>query len=164
MKTIIFLFFYLLMTSCHSQNDIKIKYNFDRYDLLIGYCEYNSLIELYKDKILIFRNCGGDGDYEFIDTLKINDDDYPDFLFILRSDDYFTVYSLLSEENNKYSQVRYKDFSYGDIYCNVGSNHVKYIYLQDVDRKGKKEVLINVIVDKKSGKIIKTSCSDTLKL
>jgi hypothetical protein len=152
------------MTSCHSQNDIKIKYNFDRYDLLIGYCEYNSLIELYKDKILIFRNCGGDGDYEFIDTLKINDDDYPDFLFILRSDDYFTVYSLLSEENNKYSQVRYKDFSYGDIYCNVGSNHVKYIYLQDVDRKGKKEVLINVIVDKKSGKIIKTSCSDTLKL
>lgn len=164
MKTIFIILFPLLITSCYSQNEIKFKYNFDRYDLHLGYCDCNSLIELYMDKILIFRSCGGDGQYELIDTLKINDDDDPDFLFILQSDDYFTVYSLISEENKKYSLVRYKDFSYGDIYCNVGSNHIKYIYLQDVNKDGKKEVLINVLVDKKSGEIIKTSCSDTLKL
>jgi len=83
MKTIFIILSPLLITSCYWQNEIKFKYNFDRYDLHLGYCDCNSLIELYMDEISIFRNCGGDGQYELIDTLKINDADDPDFFFYL---------------------------------------------------------------------------------
>jgi hypothetical protein len=164
MKVIFMLILSLLMASCYSQDNIESKYDFSPYELRIGYCNYLPLIELYKGKSQIFRNCGGDGEYEFVDTLNINGDNYPDFLLMLLSDDYFTVYSLISEGESKYIQVRYKDFNYGDIYCNVDSKQIKYIYLQDIDNDGRKEVLINVIVDEQSGKLKKTNCSDILKL
>lgn len=67
------------------------------YKLYGGYCNFQPLIELYKGESQVFRNCGGDGEYEFIDTLKINDDNYPDFMLMLHSDDYFTVYALISK-------------------------------------------------------------------
>jgi hypothetical protein len=164
MKAIFMLLFSLLMVSCHSQDEIKSKYVFSSYKLNVGYSNYQPLIELYKDNLQVFRNCGGDGKYEFVDTLKINDDNYPDFLLMLHSDDYFTVYALISEGKSKYTQVRYKDFSYGDIYCNIDSKQLKYIYLQDVDNDGRKEVLINVIEEEQTGRLKNTNCSDTLKL
>lgn len=164
MKVILMLILSLLMVSCYSQDNIKSKYDFSPYELHTGYCNYQPLIELYKGKSQIFRNCGGDGEYKFVDTLNINDDNYPDFLLMMLSDDYFTVYSLISEGESKYSLIRYKDFSYGDIYCNIDSKQIKYIHLLDVDNDGRKDVLINVIVDKQSGKLKNTNCTDTLKL
>lgn len=63
-----------------------------------------------------------------------------------------------------YNQIQYKDFSYGDVSCNLDSNQLEYMNLHDVDGDCRKEALINVIVDKQSETIKMTNCSETLKL
>jgi hypothetical protein len=103
-----------------------------------------------------------DGDYDTVLVARLNKDSIPDFLVFYAFEDGVTLSALLSKSNRSFRAVTLrKDIS--DYYCaeqNDTAAHLLPPIVKDINSDGKDEILL--FLCKMNGKIIATSCTDTV--
>jgi hypothetical protein len=163
MKTFILfaLFFFIAGIKCKSQDFIKV-YNFGDYRVETGFCKSNTSLKIYKQNKIVYSDCSGDGvGYFLVNTMYLNNDNVPDFIFGYKMEDYSLVGLLLSKNTSPfYGSIDIKEIfdplTYGNIKISKNET-IKPLILRDIDNDGRKDILINIIENNnnKSVKVIK---------
>lgn len=142
------------------------SYNWDTYSVKTGYCEQQSQIEVQKLGAVIFKHCGGDGLYSLVDTLYINSDNEPDFVFSYILEEYFNIGLLVSDNKGNYT-YKLLDKEYFspatfslDHAFNKNKQEVEFI-ITDADNDGLKDIVVNLHYDGKNYSQVK-NYTDTL--
>ncbi len=151
-KSILVILFFLM--SCELTQSQQLtqarKYQFGNYSVQTGYDKDNPAIQIYKGKELLYDKHSGDGMACFsIDTLSLNNDNIPDFIFGYQVEDYSVVGALVSTKSN----ANYKEFdiinafdplTYGNTALMKGDSIYTFI-LKDVNNDNRRDIITNVI-------------------
>ena len=141
-------------------------YNWDTYSVKTGFCEQQSQIAIQKSNVVIFKNCGGDGVYSRVDTLYINNDKAPDFVFSYILEDYFNIGLLISDDKGGYKhKLLNKEYFSPSTYTldfalKRDKQEVEFT-INDVDNNGYRDIVVNLHFDGQNYKAIK-NYTDTL--
>lgn len=145
----------LLCSGCTAQKSVRYRqYLFKPFIIETDTCKYGANLKLSLKNKIVYDTCFTEVFFiGKVDTLRINDDNIPDFLFTLQSEDYSTLQSLI------YSNGLFKSYSISDInsvelYSNevLQGDSVEEFVIVDLNKDNVKEVLTNVFI-RKDGKI-----------
>ena len=151
-KSILIILFFLMsceLTQSQQLTQVR-KYQFVNYSVQTGYNKDNPAIQIYKGKELLYDKHSGDGMACFsIDTLSLNNDNIPDFIFGYQMEDYSVVGALVSTKSN----ANYKEFDIINVfdpltYENTALMKGDSIYtfiLKDVNNDNRRDIVTNVI-------------------
>jgi hypothetical protein len=156
---------FLCFISANGQKQYKEMYKFGSYTVKTDQSGGSMDISIFKNgKSIYYFSGDGMGFYD-VDTLTINSDTLPDFIYNYDMEDYTSVELLVSSTKTPY----YKEIDiiyvespeiYGNITLAKGEEIKPYI-LMDINKDGRKDLLTNLIKRKDKFFPIK-NFSDTL--
>ena len=126
------------------------NYKFGNYSVQTGFDKDNPTVQIYKGEELLYDNHSGDGiAYFSIDTLSLNNDNIPDFIFGYQVEDYSVVGALVSTKSNaNYKEVDilnvFDPLTYEKTNLTKGDSIYTFI-LKDVNNDNRRDIITNVI-------------------
>lgn len=135
-------------------NEFVKTYNFGSLTVKTGFCGQQSQIEILKSGTTVFKKCGGDGLYSRVDTLHINNDREPDYVFSYILEDYFNIGLLVSDNKGGYTykildKEHYSPRAFSlDLAFDKNKQEVEFI-ITDADKDGRKDIVANLHYDGK---------------
>ena len=143
------------------------KIDFGNYTVITGSCDKGSAIEIFDGGKSIYNSCGGDGMYIDIDTMDINKDKIPDFVFVYAFEDGSTLGMLVStREKKRYKNLNLCDDLFNKFDCSTepykpDDNRLKDFIIADIDKDGNKDI-ITIAIKNIDGSVTSTDCSITI--
>jgi len=149
-KLIFICFFILNISFSAEQYEFTKIYTFGDFIVETGFCNKHISIRISeKSKVLFFEDCSLDGVYCDIDTLFLNFDKLPDFIYCYNLEDYSIIGVLISDTIYPYyRKVDLIDVFSPEIYGNINLSNdetLKEFVLFDINNDNRKDIITNVI-------------------
>lgn len=122
-------------------------YKFGLYTVETAQRVAKSSIKINKNGKGFYISCSDNGvEYTQVDTLALNNDDIPDFVYAYRSKEYTTIGLLVSTTDS----IKYKKLDVKFMFEPAKKNMATYraFILKDVNNDGYKDLVLNVLQDK----------------
>jgi hypothetical protein len=156
MKNILLSLFLLTVTlHAEAQSRFTKTYKFGDYTVHTDYRKAS--IRISRGSQTIYYDGSGDGaGYEYIDTMTLNADNVPDFVFVYPMEEYAVIGLLVSIPTKPfYKSIDLADlfdpYDYDTTIRRAKDATLKELVLVDVNKDGKRDLLTNVL--KKNGKL-----------
>lgn len=154
MKAIYLLPLLALCSFAPADSDLSKTYSFGSYTVVTGFCGEQSQISIVKSDKVIFKDCSGDGFYSLVDTLNLNTDNQPEFIYAYASEDFYTI-GILASGNNTYRKISLPKQHTSpnsfmlDMAMKKEEQEIEFI-LTDVNKDGKKDLVANLKLNGKT--------------
>lgn len=152
MKMLLLTFFILYFSEDSiCQNKYTKKYYFGLYSVETGFCNEMTGIKVYNENKLFYSNCFGDGaGYDNVDTMKLNTDSIPDFIFSYQMGEYTWIGMLVSQIDKKYTYIDVLDvfdpYTYDSVIKQKKGEQLCSYVLMDVNNDGTKDIVTNIVL------------------
>lgn len=164
------LFLFFVFFSCSFNHEFEKSFQYEKqwkygnFTVITGFDKSEPVIEIFKANARFFFKKGGDGAYGNIDTLDINRDGIPDFVFETKYEDGSTIGIIVSVRNK--SNYRIYNIADDILYkydCSTApydqsDSRIKSFIVTDIDKNGKRDI-ITMAIRNKNGGVSLTSCS-----
>lgn len=143
------------------------RWNYGKVTVVTGFDAQDPVIKILQGGVQVFRKKGGDAAYGDIDTLDINKDGMPDFVFESKYEDGSAVEMLVSvKKKNTYKIKNITSDILNKYDCstapyNQSDARLKSFVLMDVDKNGKRDI-VTMAIRNKQGAIESTGCSKSI--
>lgn len=133
------------------QDSSNRTYDFGRFAVKTGDCKRNTQIEVFDGGRRIYHDCSGDGyGYLQVDSLYLNSDALPDFVFAYAMEEYTVIGLLVSSESEpKYRKVDigilFDPQTYDSVLLDKNET-IRQFVLKDANNDGRKDLITNLLL------------------
>jgi hypothetical protein len=134
-------------TCCAAQSSPQHEWHFGAYTVRAGECATNTALTISRGSDTLYYNCGGDGfGYTIVDTISLNNDSLPDFVYAYQMEEYTVIGMLVSRPGKKHYldiDITY-DFDPQTYDTTIAKDAViQTLVLRDINNDGRRDMLIN---------------------
>jgi hypothetical protein len=133
--------------NCLVQSSEQHEWHFGAYTVYAGECAVNTALTITRGRDTLYYNCGGDGmGYTMVDTINLNNDTLPDFVYAYTMEEYTVIGVLVS----RHGKTHYQDVDVIDVFDPITYDTtiakdavIRTLWLCDINNDGRRDILVN---------------------